>query len=86
MGPMEEEYREEASGSKIDLEDSCVELYMAEEYCAVIYKEALKEPDKKFGCLNMNISEREEALRLEMVAKERLKEEIHWLECLFKEK
>uniref|UniRef100_A0A1J3D2F6 WPP domain-associated protein n=1 Tax=Noccaea caerulescens TaxID=107243 RepID=A0A1J3D2F6_NOCCA len=78
--------KKEASESKIDLEDSFVESCMAQECCAVIYKEALKEADKIVGCLNMNVSEKEEALRSEMVEKERLKEEIHWLECLVKEK
>ncbi|CAA7014262.1 unnamed protein product [Microthlaspi erraticum] len=78
--------KEESSESKIDLEDSFVESCMAEEYCAVVYKEALKEADKRLGCLNKNVSEKEDALRSEMAEKERLKEEIHRLECLVKEK
>ncbi|KAL0695788.1 hypothetical protein Bca4012_062968 [Brassica carinata] len=78
--------REEASASKIALEDSCLESYMAEEYCAVIYKEALKEAGTKLGELNLNVSERERALRLEIDEKKILKEKIHSLECLVKEK
>ncbi|KAG2304037.1 hypothetical protein Bca52824_032688 [Brassica carinata] len=78
--------REEASASKIALEDSCVESYMAEEHCAVIYKEALKEAGTKLGELNLNVSERERALRSEIDEKEVLKEKIQSLECLVKEK
>ncbi|CAA7029208.1 unnamed protein product [Microthlaspi erraticum] len=72
--------------SKDEFEDSCVESFMMEECCAVVYKEALKEADKKIVELNMHVTEKEEALRSEMVDKERLKEKIHWLECLVKEK
>lgn len=82
----EEARREEASASKVALEDSCAESYMAEEYCAVIYKEALKEAGEKIGELNMSVSEREGDLRWEIAEKEILKEKIHSLECLFKEK
>ncbi|XP_018481678.2 WPP domain-associated protein-like [Raphanus sativus] len=82
----EEARREEASASKVALEDYCVESYMAEEYCAVIYKEALKEAGEKIGELNMSVSERERALRWEIAEKEILKEKIHSLECLVKEK
>ncbi|KAF8105812.1 hypothetical protein N665_0155s0029 [Sinapis alba] len=78
--------REEASASKIALEDSCVESYMVEEYCAVIYKEALKEAGKKLGEVNLHVSESKRALRSEIAEKEILKEKIHSLECLVKEK
>lgn len=76
----------QARESKDEFVDSCVESFMMEACCAVVYKEALKEADKKIVELNMNVTEKEEALRSEMVDKERLKEEIHWLECLVKEK
>uniref|UniRef100_A0A1J3IR51 WPP domain-associated protein n=1 Tax=Noccaea caerulescens TaxID=107243 RepID=A0A1J3IR51_NOCCA len=76
----------QARESKDEFKDSCVESFMMEACCAVVYKEALKEADKKIIELNMHVTEKEEALRSEMVDKERLKEEIHWLECLVKEK
>uniref|UniRef100_A0A1J3GN04 WPP domain-associated protein n=1 Tax=Noccaea caerulescens TaxID=107243 RepID=A0A1J3GN04_NOCCA len=76
----------QARESKDEFKDSCVESFMMEACCAVVYKEALKEADKKIVELNMHVTEKEEALRSEMVDKERLKEEIHWLECLVKEK
>ncbi|KAL0710706.1 hypothetical protein Bca4012_017684 [Brassica carinata] len=74
--------------SKADREsnDDFVESFIMEECSAVIYKEALKEADKKIVELNLRGTENEEALKSEMVDKERLKEEIHWLECLVKEK
>lgn len=69
-----------------EFEDSCVESVMMEECCSVIYKEALKEAHKKIVELNMHVTEKEGTLRSEMVDKERLKEEIHRLGCLVKEK
>ena len=78
--------REEASASKIALEDSCVESYMEEEYCAIMYKEALKEAGEKLVELKINVSERERALGSEIAEKGILKEKIHSLECLVKEK
>ncbi|CAN6975152.1 WPP domain-associated protein-like [Brassica rapa] len=78
--------REEASGSKIALEDSCVESYMKEEYCAIMYKEALKEAGEKLVELKINVSERERAMGSEIAEKGILKEKIHSLECLVKEK
>ncbi|CAG7864250.1 unnamed protein product [Brassica rapa] len=78
--------REEASASKIALEDSCVESYMKEEYCAIMYKEALKEAGEKLVELKINVSERERALGSEIAEKGILKEKIHSLECLVKEK
>ncbi|XP_010460859.1 PREDICTED: WPP domain-associated protein-like [Camelina sativa] len=67
------------------LEDSHAEASV-HEYCAVIYKEAFKEADKKLGELKMNVSEKEQALRSEVLEKEILQEEIHLLECHVKEK
>ncbi|EOA40004.1 hypothetical protein CARUB_v10008693mg [Capsella rubella] len=67
------------------VEDSHVEASI-HEYCAVIYKEALKEADKKLGELYINISEKEQALRSEVLEKEILQEEIHLLECHVTEK
>ncbi|CAN6882210.1 unnamed protein product [Brassica oleracea] len=78
--------REEASASKIALEDSCVESCMEEEYCAIMYKEALKEAGEKLVELKINVSERERALGSEIAEKGILKEKIHSLECLVKEK
>ncbi|KAF8100977.1 hypothetical protein N665_0212s0020 [Sinapis alba] len=72
--------------SKEDFVDSCLESFIMEECSSVIYKEALKEADKKIVELNLHVTENEEALKSEMVEKERLKEEIHWLERLVKEK
>ncbi|CAH8391497.1 unnamed protein product [Eruca vesicaria subsp. sativa] len=74
------------SESKNSFADSCLESFMMEECSAVIYKEALKEADKKIVELNLHVTENEKALKSEMVDKERLKEKIHWLECLVKEK
>ncbi|CAL9235544.1 unnamed protein product [Arabidopsis halleri] len=75
----------EARESK-EFEDSCVESVMMEECCSVIYKEAVKEAHKKIVELNMHVTEKEGTLRSEMVDKERLKEDIHRLGCLVKEK
>ncbi|RID69673.1 hypothetical protein BRARA_C01754 [Brassica rapa] len=72
--------------SKDGFVDSCLESLITEECSAVIYKEALKEADKKIAELNLRGTENEEALKLEMVDKKRLNEEIHRLECLVKEK
>ncbi|CAG7880570.1 unnamed protein product [Brassica rapa] len=72
--------------SKDGFVDSCLESLITEECSAVIYKEALKEADKKIAELNVHVAENEEALKSEMVDKERLNEEIHRLECLVKEK
>ncbi|XP_024003700.1 WPP domain-associated protein [Eutrema salsugineum] len=72
--------------SKDEFVDSCVESFIVEECNAVIYKEALKEADMKIEELNMHATENEEALRSEIVDKERLKEEIHRLGGLVKEK
>ncbi|KAG2296566.1 hypothetical protein Bca52824_043235 [Brassica carinata] len=72
--------------SKDAFVDSCAESLIMEECSAVIYKEALKEADKKIVELNLRVTENEEALKSEMVDKERLNEEIHRLECLVKEK
>lgn len=76
----------EARESKEEFEDSCVESVIMEECCSVIYKEAVKEAHKKIVELNMHVTEKEGTLRSEMVDKERLKEEIHMLGCLVKEK
>ncbi|CAN8287516.1 unnamed protein product [Cochlearia groenlandica] len=72
--------------SKDEFEDSCVESSMMEECCAVIYKESLKEADKKIVELNMHVTETGKALRSAMVDKETLKEQIHRLKCVVKEK
>ncbi|CAN6977544.1 unnamed protein product [Brassica oleracea var. botrytis] len=72
--------------SKDAFVDSCAESLIMEECSAVIYKEALKKADKKIVELNLRVTENEEALKSEMVDKERLNEEIHRLECLVKEK
>ncbi|CAF2122740.1 unnamed protein product [Brassica napus] len=72
--------------SKDGFVDSCLESLITEECSAVIYKEALKEADKKTVELNLRVTENEEALKLAMVDKKRLNEEIHRLECLVKEK
>ncbi|XP_010540650.1 PREDICTED: WPP domain-associated protein [Tarenaya hassleriana] len=90
----------QSSESKDDLEESCVESLMTEECCEVIYKEALKEACEKLEELNMkyiseskirvslemHVSEKEDALRLGLLEKERLKQDIHSLENLVKEK
>ncbi|KAG7573626.1 hypothetical protein ISN44_As09g018990 [Arabidopsis suecica] len=76
----------ESRESKEEFEDSCVESAIMEECCSVIYKEAVKEAHKKIVELNMHVTEKEGTLRSEMVDKERLKEEIHMLGCLVKEK
>ncbi|KAL1187640.1 WPP domain-associated protein [Cardamine amara subsp. amara] len=76
----------EARESKDEFEDSCVESFIMEECCGVVYKEALKEAHKKIIELNMHVTEKEGSLRSEIVDKERLKEEIHRLGCLVKEK
>ncbi|KAJ0262091.1 WPP domain-associated protein [Hirschfeldia incana] len=74
--------------SKADCEsnDDFVESFIMEECSSVIYQEALKEADKKIVELNLHVTENEEALKSEMVDKERLNKEIHLLECLVKEK
>ncbi|KAJ4870973.1 WPP domain-associated protein [Raphanus sativus] len=69
-----------------DFVDSCVESFIMEECSSVIYKEALKEADKKIVELKLRVTENEEALKSELVDKERLNGEIHWLECLVMEK
>ncbi|CAE6029589.1 unnamed protein product [Arabidopsis arenosa] len=81
-----EDLAKEARESKEEFEDSCVESVIMEECCSVIYKEAVKEAHKKIVELNMHVTEKEGTLRSEMVDKERLKEEIHMLGCLVKEK
>jgi len=83
---LEDLARKEARKSKEDFEDSCVKSVMMEECCSVIYKEAVKEAHKKIVELNLHVTEKEGTLRSEMVDKERLKEEIHRLGCLVKEK
>ncbi|CAH8354840.1 unnamed protein product [Eruca vesicaria subsp. sativa] len=79
----EEANREEACASKGSLDDSCVESYMADEYCTVIYKEALEEAGKMIGELNMSVLERERSVTAE---KELLKQKIHSLEYFVTEK
>lgn len=85
LSQVEENHRNFIRKLEAYVEDSHVEASI-HEYCAVIYKEALKEADKKLGDVNMNVSEKEQALRSEVLEKEKLKEEIHLLECHVKEK
>lgn len=72
--------------SKDGFVDFCFEFLITEECSVVIYKEVLKEVDKKIVELNLCGIENEEVLKLEMVDKKRLNEEIYWLECFVKEK
>lgn len=78
--------REEVFVSKIVFEDFCVEFYMEEEYCVIMYKEVLKEVGEKFVELKINVLEREWVLGLEIVEKGILKEKIYLFECFVKEK
>ncbi|CAN8316233.1 unnamed protein product [Cochlearia groenlandica] len=76
----------EARESKNSFVDFFLESFISEECSAVIYKEALKEANKKIVELNMNVTKTEEALTLELVDKEILNAKIHCMGCLIKEK
>lgn len=86
--------------SNSNIEDSDIESIIMQGLCGIIFEEALKDAEEKVSNLNMKYTdenkirvtlemealEKEEVLRLELVDKKKLKQEIRSLEELIEEK